>query len=149
MKKINGTVFLAFFALILVFLAIAVVWISKELGVQLAVGLGIGVFIVIVLFAQQILTGIQVNDNTQNLVDYDRQQVGLEEQRAKIQVEYAKAFRENSKVQGRIDERQYEAMRVAAHKMAGLLTEAEVAKVKAEMQGMGMLTDNSQTIDLE
>ena len=149
MKKVNGTAFLGFFALILVFLGIAVVWISREMGTQLAVGLGIGVFIVIVLFAQQILTGIQVNDTTQNLVDYDKQQVGLEEQRAKIQVEYAKAFRETAKVQGRIDERQYEAMRIAAQKMAGLLSEAEIAKIKAEMQGMGMLPDNSQTIDLE
>lgn len=149
MKKINGTVFLIFFVIILIFLGLAVVWISRELGTQLAIGLGIGMFVVIVLFAQQILTGIQTNDTTQNLVDYDKQQVGLEEQRAKIQVEYAKAFREQTKVQSRIDEQQYRAMQVAAQKMAGFLSDAEVAKVKAEMGAMGLLPDNSQTIDLE
>lgn len=149
MKKINGTTFLLFVVIILGILCAAVVWISKELGTQLAVGLGIGLLLVIVMFAQQILTGIQISDNTQNLVEYDRNQASVEEQRMKVQVVYAQTMRDTAKVQNQIDARQYELMQQAARKMAGMLSDAEIAKVKSEMMGMGMLTDNSQTIELE
>lgn len=149
MKKINGTTFLLFVVIILAILCAAVVWISKELGTQLAVGLGIGLLLVIVMFAQQILTGIQISDNTQNLVEYDRNQASVEEQRMKVQVVYAQTMRDTAKVQNQIDARQYELMQQAARKMAGMLSDAEIAKVKSEMMGMGMLTDNSQTIELE
>jgi hypothetical protein len=149
MKKINGTTFLLFVVIILAILCAAVVWISKELGTQLAVGLGIGLLLVIVMFAQQILTGIQISDNTQNLVEYDRNQASVEEQRMKVQVVYAQTMRDTAKVQNQIDARQYELMQAAARKMAGMLSDAEIAKVKSEMMGMGMLTDNSQTIELD
>lgn len=149
MKKINGTTFLLFVVIILAILCAAVVWISKELGTQLAVGLGIGLLLVIVMFAQQILTGIQISDNTQNLVEYDRNQASVEEQRMKVQVVYAQTMRDTAKVQNQIDARQYELMQAAARKMAGMLSDAEIAKVKSEMMGMGILTDNSQTIELE
>lgn len=149
MKKINGTTFLLFVVIILAILCAAVVWISKELGTQLAVGLDIGLLLVIVMFAQQILTGIQISDNTQNLVEYDRNQASVEEQRMKVQVVYAQTMRDTAKVQNQIDARQYELMQQAARKMAGMLSDAEIAKVKSEMMGMGMLTDNSQTIELE
>lgn len=149
MKKINGTTFLLFVVIILAILCAAVVWISKELGTQLAVGLGIGLLLVIVMFAQQILTGIQISDNTQNLVEYDRNQASVEEQRMKVQVVQAQMIRDTAKVQNQIDARQYELMQAAARKMAGMLSDAEIAKVKSEMMGMGMLTDNSQTIELE
>jgi uncharacterized protein YwqG len=101
------------------------------------------------MFAQQILTGIQISDNTQNLVEYDRNQASVEEQRMKVQVVYAQTMRDTAKVQNQIDARQYELMQAAARKMAGMLSDAEIAKVKSEMMGMGMLTDNSQTIELD
>lgn len=149
MKKVNGTVFLFFFLIALVMLALGVGWIAANMGNQLALGLGIGGFVVLILFSQQILTGIQLNENTQNLVDYDKQQAGIEEGRMKTQVIYAQAMRDTAKVQTRIDEKQFQMMQVAAQKMAGYLSQAEVAKIKAEMEGMGLLTDNSQTIELE
>ena len=149
MKKVNGTVFLFFFLIALIMLALGVGWIAANMGNQLALGLGIGGFVVLILFSQQILTGIQLNENTQNLVDYDKQQAGIEEGRMKTQVIYAQAMRDTAKVQNRIDEQNYKAMQVAAQKMAGYLTQAEVAKIKAEMEGMGLLPDNSQTIELE
>lgn len=149
MKKINGTTFLFFFVAALILLFIAVGWIAVNMSKELALGLGIGGFMVIVLFSQQILTGIQLNENTQNLVDYDKQQAGIEEGRMKTQVIYAQAMRDTAKVQNRIDEQNYKAMQVAAQKMAGYLTQAEVAKIKAEMEGMGLLPDNSQTIELD
>lgn len=149
MKKINGTTFLFFFVAALVLLGIAVGWIAINMSKELALGLGIGGFMVIVLFSQQILTGIQLNENTQNLVDYDKQQAGIEEGRMKAQVIYAQAMRDSAKVQARIDEQQYKAMQVAATKMAGYLTQAEVTKIKAEMETMGLLPDNSQNIELD
>lgn len=149
MKKVNGTTFLFFFVAALILLGIAVGWIAVNMSKELALGLGIGGFMVIVLFSQQILTGIQLNENTQNLVDYDKQQAGIEEGRMKTQVIYAQAMRDTAKVQNRIDEQNYKAMQVAAQKMAGYLTQAEVAKIKAEMEGMGLLPDNSQTIELD
>lgn len=149
MKNVNGTVFLIFFVIILGFLGVAVVWISAEMGKQMGIGLGIGMFVVIILFAQQILSSIQINDNTRNLVEYDQNQAKVEEQRMKAQVVYAQSMRDTARVAARIDEKQYDQMRLAAQKMAGFLTEAEVAKVKAEMNGMGMLTDNSQIIEID
>lgn len=150
MKKVNGTAFLGFVVIILIILCVAVVWISKTLGTQLAVGLGIGLLLVIVMFAQQILTGLQISENTQNLVEYDNNQAKVEEQRMRVNVVYAQAMRETAKVQNQIDAKQYEQMRIAAQKMAGMLSEAEIAKVKSEMMGMGMLTDNGgQTIELD
>lgn len=149
MKKINGTTFLLFVVIVLLIVCVAVVWISKELGSQLAVGIGIGLLLVIVMFAQQILTGIQITENTANLVEYDSNQAKVEEQRMKVQVVQAQMIRDTARVQNTIDAKQYEAMRLAAQKMAGMLTEAEIAKVKGEMMGMGMLTDNSQTIELD
>ncbi len=149
MKRVNTTTFLGFFVVIIVILCVAVVWIAQQLGPQLAVGLGIGIFLVLILFAQQILTGIQTNDTTRNLVEYDSNQAKVEEQRTKVNIVYAQAMRETAKVQNKIDVKQYDAMRIAATKMAGMLSDAEIAKVKAEMMGMGMLTDNSQTIELD
>jgi len=149
LKNVNGTVFLIFFVIILGFLGVAVVWISAEMGKQMGIGLGIGMFVVIILFAQQILSSIQINDNTRNLVEYDQNQAKVEEQRMKAQVVYAQSMRDTARVAARIDEKQYDQMRLAAQKMAGFLTEAEVAKVKAEMNGMGMLTDNSQIIEID
>lgn len=149
MKKVNGTVFLFFFLIALVMLALGVGWIAANMGNQLALGLGIGGFVVLILFSQQILTGIQLNENTQNLVDYDKQQAGIEEGRMKTQVIYAQAMRDTARVQNKIDADQYKVMQIAAQKMAGYLSQAEVAKIKAEMEGMGLLTDNSQTIELE
>jgi hypothetical protein len=149
MKKVNGTVFLFFFLIALIMLALGVGWIAANMGNQLALGLGIGGFVVLVLFSQQILTGIQLNENTQNLVDYDKQQAGIEEGRMKTQVIYAQAMRDTARVQNKIDADQYKVMQIAAQKMAGYLSQAEVAKIKAEMEGMGMLTDNAQTIELD
>jgi len=149
MKKVNGTVFLFFFLIALVMLALGVGWIAANMGNQLALGLGIGGFVVLILFSQQILTGIQLNENTQNLVDYDKQQAGIEEGRMKTQVIYAQAMRDTARVQNKIDADQYKVMQIAAQKMAGYLSQAEVAKIKAEMEGMGLLTDNSQTIELD
>jgi hypothetical protein len=149
MKKVNGTTFLFFFIIALIMLGIAVGWIAVNMSKELALGMGIGGFMVIVLFSQQILTGIQLNENTQNLVDYDKQQAGIEEGRMKTQVIYAQAMRDTAKVQSRIDERQFQMMQVAAQKMAGYLSQAEVAKIKAEMEGMGLLPDNSQNIELD
>jgi len=149
MKKVNGTVFLFFFLIALIMLALGVGWIAANMGNQLALGLGIGGFVVLILFSQQILTGIQLNENTQNLVDYDKQQAGIEEGRMKTQVIYAQAMRDTARVQNKIDADQYKVMQVAAQKMAGYLSQAEVAKIKAEMEGMGLLTDNSQTIELD
>ena len=149
MKKVNGTVFLFFFLIALIMLALGVGWIAANMGNQLALGLGIGGFVVLILFSQQILTGIQLNENTQNLVDYDKQQAGIEEGRMKTQVIYAQAMRDTARVQNKIDADQYKVMQIAAQKMAGYLSQAEVAKIKAEMEGMGLLTDNSQTIELE
>jgi len=82
-------------------------------------------------------------------VEYDQNQAKVEEQRMKAQVVYAQSMRDTARVAARIDEKQYDQMRLAAQKMAGFLTEAEVAKVKAEMNGMGMLTDNSQIIEID
>lgn len=149
MKKINGTTFLFFFIIALILLGVAVGWIAVNMSKELALGLGIGGFMVIVLFSQQILTGIQLNENTQNLVDYDKQQAGIEEGRMKTQVIYAQAMKNVATVQARIDEKQYQAMQVAATKMAGYLSQAEVAKIKAEMETMGLLPDNSQNIELD
>lgn len=149
MKKVNGTVFLFFFLIALIMLALGVGWIAANMGNQLALGLGIGGFVVLILFSQQILTGIQLNENTQNLVDYDKQQAGIEEGRMKTQVIYAQAMRDTARVQNKIDADQYKVMQIAAQKMAGYLSQAEVAKIKAEMEGMGLLTDSSQTIELE
>ena len=149
MKKINGTTFLFFFVIFLILLGVAVGWIAINMSKELALGLGIGGFMVIVLFSQQILTGIQLNENTQSLVDYDKQQAGIEEGRMKTQVIYAQAMRDTAKVQTRIDEKQFQMMQVAAQKMAGYLTQAEVAKIKAEMETMGLLPDNSQNIELD
>ena len=67
----------------------------------------------------------------------------------KTQVIYAQSMRDTAKVQARIDEQQYKAMQIAAQKMAGYLTQAEVAKIKAEMETMGLLPDNSQNIELD
>ena len=149
MKKINGTTFLFFFVAALILLFIAVGWIAVNMSKELALGLGIGGFMVIVLFSQQILTGIQLNENTQNLVDYDKQQAGIEEGRMKTQVIYAQAMRDTAKVQTRIDEKQFQMMQVAAQKMAGYLTQAEVTKIRAEMESMGLLTDSAQNIELD
>lgn len=149
MRNLNGSVFLVFFLIVIGLLFAAVVWIAKEMGRDIAIGLGIGVFMVLILFAQQILTGIQTNDTTQNLVEYDRNQAAVEEQRARAQVVQVQALRDVTRVQAKIDEAQYTQMRIAAQKMAGMLSEAEIAKIKAEMSGIGMLTDSSQTIELD
>lgn len=146
--KINGTIFLGFFVALLVLIGYAVVWVSEKAGWQMAMGLGIAGVITMIVFGQQILSNIQVNGILTSLIDYDKQQVGVEKQRAQIQLENAKAMRDTNKVEGRISEAQYRAMLETAKKMAGYLSDAELAKVKNEMYALTGPTSNSDEFEL-
>ncbi len=119
--KINGTVFLIFFVILLAMIGYAVVWVSEKAGWQMAMGLGVSGIITMIVFGQQILSNIQVQGILTSLVDYDKQQVNVEQKRAQVQVEYAKAMREAGKVEGKISEAQYRAMLETAKKNGGLL----------------------------
>ena len=59
--KINGTVFLIFFVVLLGMMGYAVVWVSEKAGWEMAMGLGISGVITMIVFGQQILSNIQVN----------------------------------------------------------------------------------------
>lgn len=131
--KINGTVFLMFFVVLLVLMGWAIVWVSDKAGWEMAMGLGISGVITMIVFGQQILSNIQVQGMLNSLVDYDRQQANVEKQRSMINLENARSMREITKVEGRISESQYRVMLDTAKKMAGYLSDAELAKVKGEM----------------
>jgi hypothetical protein len=146
--KINGTVFLIFFVVLLGMMGYAVVWVSEKAGWEMAMGLGISGVITMIVFGQQILSNIQVNGILTSLIDYDKQQVGVEKQRAQIQLENAKAMRDTNKVEGRISEAQYRTMLETAKKMAGYLSDAELAKVKNEMYALSGPTSNSDEFEL-
>ena len=146
--KINGTVFLAFFVALLILIGYAVVWVSEKAGWQMAMGLGIAGVITMIVFGQQILSNIQVQGILTSLVEYDRQQVGVEKQRAQIQLENAKAMRDTNKIEGRISEAQYKTMLETAKKMAGYLSDAELAKVKNEMYALTGPTSSSDEFEL-
>lgn len=146
--KINGTVFLIFFVILLAMMGYAVVWVSEKAGWQMAMGLGISGIITMIVFGQQILSNIQVQGILTSLVDYDKQQVNVEQKRAQVQVEYAKAMREAGKVEGKISEAQYRTMLETAKKMAGYLSDAELAKVKNEIYAISGPTSNSDNFEL-
>jgi hypothetical protein len=149
MKNISGTVFLVFVVVLLAMLGVAVVWISQNAGWEMALGIGMGCFIVLILFAQQILTGLQVQETTNSLVSYDEQQAKVKEQEMRAQVIYAQSMREAAKVQNQISADQYKVLMATAQKMAGYLSDAEIAKIKAEMMGMGVLPDNQRSFELD
>jgi len=146
--KINGTVFLIFFVVLLVLMGYSVVWVSEKAGWQMAMGLGISGVITMIVFGQQILSNIQVNGILTSLIDYDKQQVGVEKQRAQIQLENAKAMRDTNKIEGRISEAQYRTMLETARRMAGYLSEAELAKVKNEMLALTGPTASDENFEL-
>lgn len=146
--KINGTVFLIFFVVLLAMMGYAVVWVSEKAGWQMAMGLGISGIITMIVFGQQILSNIQVQGVLTSLVDYDKQQVNVEQKRAQVQVEYAKAMREAGRVEGKISEAQYRAMLETAKKMAGYLSDAEIEKVKQEMLRLSGPAGNSDDFEL-
>ena len=146
--KINGTVFLIFFVVLLVLMGYSVVWVSEKAGWQMAMGLGIAGVVTLIVFGQQILSNIQVNGILSSLVEYDRQQVGVEQKRAAIHLENAKAMRETTKIEGRISEQQYKTMLETAKRMAGYLSEAELAKVKNEMLALTGPTASDENFEL-
>ena len=146
--KINGTVFLIFFVVLLVLMGYSVVWVSEKAGWQMAMGLGIAGVVTLIVFGQQILSNIQVNGILSSLVEYDRQQVGVEQKRAAIHLENAKAMRETAKIEGRISEQQYRTMLETAKRMAGYLSEAELAKVKNEMLALTGPTASDENFEL-
>lgn len=146
--KINGTVFLIFFVVLLVLMGYSVVWVSEKAGWQMAMGLGIAGVVTLIVFGQQILSNIQVSGILSSLVEYDRQQVGVEQKRAAIHLENAKAMRETAKIEGRISEQQYRTMLETAKRMAGYLSEAELAKVKNEMLALTGPTASDENFEL-
>lgn len=146
--KINGTVFLIFFVALLVLMGYSVVWVSEKAGWQMAMGLGIAGVVTLIVFGQQILSNIQVSGILSSLVEYDRQQVGVEQKRAAIHLENAKAMRETTKIEGRISEQQYRTMLETAKRMAGYLSEAELAKVKNEMLALTGPTAGDENFEL-
>ena len=146
--KINGTVFLIFFVVLLVLMGYSVVLVSEKAGWQMAMGLGIAGVVTLIVFGQQILSNIQVSGILSSLVEYDRQQVGVEQKRAAIHLENAKAMRETAKIEGRISEQQYRTMLETAKRMAGYLSEAELAKVKNEMLALTGPTASDENFEL-
>ena len=146
--KINGTVFLIFFVVLLVLMGYSVVWVSEKAGWRMAMGLGIAGVVTLIVFGQQILSNIQVSGILSSLVEYDRQQVGVEQKRAAIHLENAKAMRETAKIEGRISEQQYRTMLETAKRMAGYLSEAELAKVKNEMLALTGPTASDENFEL-
>jgi len=146
--KINGTVFLIFFVVLLGMMGYAVVWVSEKAGWQMAMGLGISGVITMIVFGQQILSNIQVSGILSSLVEYDRQQVGVEQKRAAIHLENAKAMRDTAKIEGRISEAQYRTMLETAKRMAGYLSEAELAKVKNEVLALAGPTASDEDFEL-
>ena len=142
--KINGTVFLIFFVVLLILMGYAVVWVSDKSGWEMAMGLGISAVVTLIVFGQQILSNIQVQGILNSLVEYDKQQVSVEQKRAAIQLENAKSLREITKVEGKISEQQYRTMLQTAQRMAGFLSDAELAKVKSEMLALTGPTDTNK-----
>ena len=137
-----------FFVVLLVLMGYSVVWVSEKAGWQMAMGLGIAGVVTLIVFGQQILSNIQVSGILSSLVEYDRQQVGVEQKRAAIHLENAKAMRETAKIEGRISEQQYRTMLETAKRMAGYLSEAELAKVKNEMLALTGPTASDENFEL-
>lgn len=140
---------LTFFAFIILTIGVAVWWLTEKAGWQIGVAFGIAGFVVLIMFAQQILSNDTLQSTLSTLVKYDQAQAEVEKERVKVQVENMRAMKEVIKVEAGISASQYENLQVAAKKMAGLLTDAEIAKVKAEMMGMGFnrLTDSEYDLD--
>ena len=63
-------------------------------------------------------------------------------------VENAKTMRETAKIEGRISEQQYRTMLETAKRMAGHLSEAELAKVKNEMLALTGPTASDENFEL-
>lgn len=141
----TGQMVAILFSLIVVLgmLMFGIVWVEEKAGWGLAFGLGLMIFVVITLFVQQFLTSQFFTGVQRNLVEYDAAQANVEAKRAAISLENAKMVREGARSQWRIDEAQYKQMMVAAQKMAGYLTDAERAKLEAQMGSYGLLVDKS------
>lgn len=141
----TGQMVVILFSLIVVLgmLMFGIVWVEEKAGWGLAFGLGLMIFVVIALFVQQFLTGQFFTNVQRNLVEYDAAQANVEAKRAAIGLENARMVREVSKVQLKVDEQQYKQMVQAAHKMAGFLSDAERAKLEAQMGSYGLLVDKS------
>lgn len=146
--KVNGTAFLIFFVILLAFMGYAVVWVNEQVGWQMAMGLGISAFIVMIVFGQQILGNIQVQSILTSLVEYDKNQAAVEGKRAQIQIENAKAMRDVTKVESKISEAQYRMMLDTAKRMAGYLSEAEVEDVKRQMLALHGPTSSNKDFEL-
>jgi len=141
----TGQMVLILFSLIVVLgmLMFGIVWVEEKAGWGLAFGLGLMIFVVIALFVQQFLTSQFFTGVQRNLVEYDAAQANVEAKRQAVMLENARMVREGARAQLRVDEAQYKQMLVAAQKMAGYLTDAERAKLEAQMGSYGLLVDKS------
>ena len=63
-------------------------------------------------------------------------------------VENAKTMRETAKIEGRISEQEYRTMLEIVKRMAGYLSEAELAKVKNEVLALAGPTASDEDFEL-
>jgi hypothetical protein len=141
---------------ILYFLAFAIVvicvvgwWASEKFGSGVGAVIGAAGFVVFIIFAQQILSQNMLKNTLNILVEYDKAQADVEKERVKVTVQQMAALKEVIKVEAGISGEQYRQLQVAAQKMYGLLSEAEIAKVRAEMMvyGVNQLPDKELDLD--
>lgn len=138
-----------FFSFVITVIGLAVWWLTEKAGWQIGVSFGIAGFVVLIIFAQQILSADTLQNTLNILVKYDQAQAEVEKERVKIRIEEAQGMKEILKVESRITGDHYDQLQIAARKMAGFLSDAEIAKVKAEMIGLGVnrLTDSEYDLD--
>lgn len=138
MKSENTFYTLIIVLLLVVFLVIAgALFFMSQKDPGLALGLGLMLFVVVALFLQQFISNNTIKSLFANVVSYENGQADVEGKRAQIQIETMKMAREGARVQNTLTIMDTKQIQTHANKLAGLLTDAEREKIKAQMMGYG------------
>lgn len=130
-----------FYTLIIVLLLVVFLVVSGGLFFMsqkdpgLALGLGMLFFVVVSLFLQQFISNNTIKSLFSSMVSYENSQADVEAKRASIQIETMKMARGAAQTNNTLAIMDAKQIQTHANKLAGLLTDAERAKIKAEMMG--------------
>lgn len=121
----------------MLFVAVTVVYIVSIYDRGLALGLGFAFFVVVSLFLQQFISGEAIKNFMANFVSYEHSQADVKGKELTIQIEAMKMARSAAQTNNTLAIMDAKQIQTHANKIAGLLTEAEVQKIRAQMMGVG------------
>lgn len=152
LKDKNATMQLAFVTIIVLVVAVVGMlganWMDDNFGSGGAMMFVVMVFVVVVIFIQQYLSGQQTKAVLDNIVNYAAQDAKVDAYRQQTQLEHARAMRGVTVIDAKSTADTQKMIEQKAGQLAAMMTDAQVAKMRSELFSQSPLEiDQNMTLD--